>query len=203
MMATFSQLPNEIIIQIWDFVIDPEDVKSFALVSKKIHSFSLPYVDEQACFRMLLSSIRISPTSRSADLFCQMFQDPRAKFHLRDLQTEKWPYRWECPRYCEPLKATIADLQSAFEEFGRCLDKVPAKRLLKGVRNGEEGQFLAFQFKQLIGWTEVKSSNTAQTHSDLFRKLEHLLFPSDIDFHRGLPIANHHWEYVAMSYMTW
>ena len=203
MMATFNQLPNEIIIQIWEFVFDPQDAKNFDLVSKRIHDFSLPYLDEHACFRMLLSRIRISPTNRSADLFSRMFQDPRAKFHLRDLQTEKWAYQGEGPRYCEPLKALIADLKSAFEEFARCLDRVPAKRLLKGVRDGEEGQFLAFQFKQLIGWTEIKSSGTAQAHSDLFGRLERLLFPSDRVFDGGLPIANHHWEYVTMSYMTW
>ena len=190
-------------MQIWGFVVDPQDAKRFALVSKRIYFASRPYLDEHACFRMLLSRIRISPTSRSADLFSQMFQDPRAKFHLRDLQTEKWPYQWEGPRDYEPLKATIADLKSAFEEFARCLDMVPAKSLLKGVRDGEEGQFLAFQFKRLIGWTVLKSSDTAQAHSDLFRELERLLFPSDMVFHRGLPIANHHWEYVTMSYMTW
>ena len=109
-----------------------------------------------------------------------MFQDPRAKFYLQDLQTEKWPHRWECPRYCEPLKATIANLQSGFEELARFLDEMPAKRSLKGVRDREEGQFLAFQFKQLIGWTELESSDTAQAHSHLFRKLGNLLFLSGI-----------------------
>ena len=202
-MASFNQLPNEIIIQIRDFVIEPQDIESFALVSKRTHVFSTPYVDEHAFLRLLFSRIRISPTNRSADLFVQTFQDPRAKFYFRDLQTEKWPYPWRCPRYCRPLRAIIADLESALEEFARCLDKVSTKGLLEGVRDGEEGQFLAFQFKHLIGWTDLKSSNTAQAHPDLFRKLEHLLFPSDKVLHRGLPVANQHWEYVTMSYMSW
>ena len=86
-----------------------------ALVSRRIHHLSLPYVDEHAFFRMLLSRIRISPTGRSADLFSQIFQDSRAKFYLQDFQTEKWPYPWRFPRYCRPLRATIADLKRAFE----------------------------------------------------------------------------------------
>ena len=202
-MATFSHLPNELLLQIWDFVIEPRAVESFALASKRIHRLSSPYVEEHAWFRMLLSRIRISSTSRSAGLFGQMFQHPRAKFYLQDMQNEEWPCHRKWPRSCEPLKATIADLKSAFEEFARCLDRVPAKRLLEGVRDGEEGQFLAFQFKQLMGWTELMSSDTAKAHSELFRKLEHLLFPSDSVNHRELQITNQHWEYVTMSYMAW
>ena len=160
----------------------PQDIRSFALVSRRINQLSSPFVEHEL-FRKLFSEVRIRPGSnngRAAELFRDMFQDPRAKFHLRDLQAEKWPHHWECPRYCEPLKGTIANLQNGDKELARCLDKVPAKRLLKGVRDGEESQFLAFQFKRLIGWTELKSSDTVHAHSDLFQKLEHVLFPSDM-----------------------
>ena len=63
-----------------------------------------------AFFRKLLSGIRTSPasdTGRSADLFGRIFQEPRAKLYLQDLQTEKWPRYWQFPRYCQRLEATI------------------------------------------------------------------------------------------------
>ncbi len=41
-MANFSKLPNELIIQIWGYVIDPDDVENFALVSKCIYGLAAP-----------------------------------------------------------------------------------------------------------------------------------------------------------------
>ena len=82
------------------------------------------------------------------------------------------------------------------------LEKMPMKRALKGVEKREEGQFLAFQLKQLIGWTAPDFSDFARGNYDLSRNLEHLLFPSEIVFRRGLPIANRYWDHVTMSYMT-
>ena len=95
----------------------------------------------------------------------------------------------------------MANLESVFEEFARFLDKVPAERLLEGVSVGEEGPFLAYHFKRLIGWTELRSSDIAQVHSDLFRRMDDVLFPWHIFSHGGLP--SHFWDRVTMSWTTW
>ena len=45
-MATLSQLPNEMITGIWECVLEPQDVESFALVSKKFYAIGAKFVDE-------------------------------------------------------------------------------------------------------------------------------------------------------------
>lgn len=36
-MARFSDLPNEMVTEIWKHVLEPEDVESFARVCKTVH----------------------------------------------------------------------------------------------------------------------------------------------------------------------
>ena len=199
-MATFSKLPNELIGEIGSFVLEPQDVESFALVSKRFHQLSLPFVEEHALLRKLFSGVRIAPgcnDGRSAELFGQMFQDPRVKYYIQDLENEgKWARHWDSPRYSEPLMVTIANLQDAIQEFARFLGNMPRQRSLSGVDRGEEGPFLACQFMRLIGWTELISSDFPREHRDLFRKLEHLLFPSG---QIPLPVAGNYWAHATMS----
>ena len=91
---------------------------------------------------MLISGVRISPRSndgRSTELFGQMFQGPRVKYYIQDLETAgKWAHFWEGPTCSEPLMVTIAELQSAIKEFASFLDKMPAKGSLRGVEKGED-----------------------------------------------------------------
>ncbi|KAM0795324.1 hypothetical protein BDR22DRAFT_920679 [Usnea florida] len=46
-MATLSQFPNEMITCIWEYILEPQDVESFALVSKHIYAIGAPFVAEQ------------------------------------------------------------------------------------------------------------------------------------------------------------
>ena len=71
-----------------------------------------------------------------------------------------------CSRHCSVLSKEVA----------RFLEKMPMKRALKGVEKGEEGQFLVFQLKQLIGWTAPDFSDFARGNRDLFPlSIEHSL----------------------------
>ena len=202
-MATINTLPNELIREISSFVLEPQDVESFALVSKKFHQLSLPFVEEHALLRKLFSGVRIPPgrnDGRSAELFGQMFQDPRVQYYIQDLETEdNWARHWYSPRYPAPLMVTIANFQDAIQEFARFLGNMPAQRSLVGVDRGGEGPFHAFQFMRLIGWTEPISSDFPREHRDLVRKLEHLLFPSGPT---PLPVAGNYWAHLTMSVVT-
>ena len=90
-------------------------------MSRRVHPLLLPSVEEHALLRKLFSGVRISPRSidgRSTELFGQMFQGPRVKYYIQDLETEgKWAHFWEGPRYSEPLMDTIAELQSAIKNL--------------------------------------------------------------------------------------
>ena len=45
-MADFSQLPNEMVSQIWGYILEPKDVESFALVSKHTYATGRSCVEE-------------------------------------------------------------------------------------------------------------------------------------------------------------
>ena len=45
-MADFSRLPNEMISEVWGNIQEPEDVESFALVSKHVYAIGEPFVEE-------------------------------------------------------------------------------------------------------------------------------------------------------------
>ena len=59
-MAIFSDLPNELVLCIWGYVIEPDDVESFALVSKRIYSLSSQFMNEHASLKRQYSKIWIS-----------------------------------------------------------------------------------------------------------------------------------------------
>ena len=202
-MRPFDKIPNELIGEIWSFVLEPQDVESFALVSKRFHQVSLPFVEEHALLRKLFSGVRMPPgrnDGRSAELFGQMFQDPRVKYYIQDLENEdKGPRHWYSPRYSEPLMVTIRNVQGAIEEFARSLGNMPAQRILSSVDRGDDGPFLTFQFMRLIGWTEMIPSDSSREHRDLFQKLEHLLFPSGLI---PLPVSGNFWAHVTMLYVS-
>ena len=43
-MATFSNLPNEILLEIWSHIPQPEDIESFASVSKNVYAISYRFL---------------------------------------------------------------------------------------------------------------------------------------------------------------
>ena len=196
-MARFTQLPNELVMQIWSFILEPQDVESFALVSRRVEELSSPFV-ERSLLRKIFSEVRIrlgSNNGRAAELFRHMFSDPRIQEYIQDLETEReWAQSWESP---QPSIGAIAQLQSELVAFAGFLENMPMERALKGVEEEKEGPFLAFQFKRLI--MELRYSDAAQVHPDHFRKLDRLLFPSDVFSHGGVPTGNNYWENVKMS----
>ena len=79
---------------------------------------------QHTCFGKLVSKVKIplgSDNGRPAELFGQMFQNPRVKFYIQDLHiTGKWPGHALIPNhYSEPLIDIIVNLQSAIVAFAR------------------------------------------------------------------------------------
>ena len=96
-MASFSDLPNELIIGIWGYVIEPDDVESFALVSKRIYGLSSQFVNEHASLTQQYSKIKIAYRKgnyESADLLEKMLLNTRIAFYISSLQMSIWKPRW-------------------------------------------------------------------------------------------------------------
>lgn len=88
-MASFQDLPDELLIDIWGYMLEPEDVESFALVSKRVYSLSTPFVIEHTYLKKQFSSMVVSRGKRDSaqiELLEQMLRNPRAAFYVRQLQ---------------------------------------------------------------------------------------------------------------------
>ena len=92
-MPTFSSLPNEIILTTWGFVDEPEDIESFALVSKQVYSLSVPFVREHAGMKSLYPTISIDVDGEpdgAYDVLQRLIHNPRYAFYIHEALIEDW-----------------------------------------------------------------------------------------------------------------
>lgn len=95
-MAMFTDLPNELIIDIWGGVIDPEDVESFALVSKKVYDLAAPFLKEHTCLKQQYSRV-CYPNGQTGEvvyLLEKMLLNPRITLYINELQIDGWAGSW-------------------------------------------------------------------------------------------------------------
>ena len=82
-------------MQVWGYVIDPEDVESFALVSKNVYFLAAPFLREHARLKGQWSEVRYprGPT-RAAFLLEEMLLSPRIALYIKELQIFDWAEDW-------------------------------------------------------------------------------------------------------------
>ena len=87
-MAGFSQLPNEMISEIWGNVHEPRDVESFALVSKLVYAIGSPFVEEHNLLKKTYSFVETGNGRRShapAFLLRNIVLRPRTALYVTHL----------------------------------------------------------------------------------------------------------------------
>lgn len=92
-MPTFSTIPNELVMKIWDFVDEPEDIERFALVSQRVYSLSKPSLRAHARLKRLLPAMIIDIDvfpRRPHRLLELLLQNPRLAFYIHEAQIEDW-----------------------------------------------------------------------------------------------------------------
>ncbi len=92
-MAVFSDLPNELIIGIWGYVIQPDDVVSFALASKRIYGLSSQFLIEHSSLKQQYSKIFICSSIgnyEAADLLEKILLNNRIVFYISIF----WLFDW-------------------------------------------------------------------------------------------------------------
>lgn len=95
-MATLPQLPNEMITEIWTHIIEPQDVESFATVSKNIYAVGTPFVEEHnrlkreyALFETGPDTDPMAPTSLLKDVLLR----PRVALYVNHLSIGRFQER--------------------------------------------------------------------------------------------------------------
>ena len=87
-MKTFNDLPNELVVEIWGHVVEPEGVESFALVSKRIFGLAAPFITEHARLKQQYSTLCYpggETGRRAAVLLETMLLNPRVALYVNEL----------------------------------------------------------------------------------------------------------------------
>ena len=97
-MAHFSDLPNELVIEIWRHVLDPEAVENFALASKKIYALGSAFIQKHNELSARFSSINhceYDAMNRPADTLRESLLNPRASLYVRRVSIDGWRLRFD------------------------------------------------------------------------------------------------------------
>ncbi|KAL9073095.1 MAG: hypothetical protein Q9161_003149 [Pseudevernia consocians] len=92
-MTGFSDLPNELVVEVWRLLRDPEDIEAFALTSKRFYALGSDAIAAHNELRSRFWSIRHDPddlTSTPADTLRSLLLNPRAALYVRNLTIDGW-----------------------------------------------------------------------------------------------------------------
>lgn len=159
-MSTFSKLPNELIIEIWGYVIEPEDVESFALVSKRVYGLATPFVEEHTRLKQEYSEICCpngETRTRAADLLERMLLNPRITLYINELRIKTWENCWSHEN--NPLMSYSGDTMDLFKEAMRASSIIePSKmgRWIADIELGDEDPILALMIMRLTKLKKFK-----------------------------------------------
>ena len=139
-MPTFSGLPNELVAITSGFVDEPEDIQSFALVSKKVYWLSIPFLQEHARLRKLLPTIIIDiedDPSGPHVLLERLLHYPRLAFYIHEAHIEDW--RAPLSRQNVSLASLSPERMAAFEGAVRRSSYIPPSEKDAWVRKIKKG----------------------------------------------------------------
>ena len=177
-MAIFSELPNELIISIWGYVIEPQSVENFALVSKRVYELATPFVEENQRLRQRYTKIldlEKGKHGRAAELLEAMLLNPRIAIYINELQIRGWADGWEDQDDSSQTQSYAGKIMDVFEDAFRSLSHISpfeAEHCVADMRSGHEGPLLALI---LIRLTELRRLEIYPCYSDSDGSLNMLL----------------------------
>lgn len=157
MATTFYNLPNELLTLAWSHVVEPEDVESFALVSKRIYALAGKFLREHLRLKRRFSVLyyrhennrRGSPP---AAFLAEFLTYPRAALYVDQIWLEGYKTEWDHAANIPLNLATNYHLpypnqtMQLFEEAVKTSAFIPeseSAKWISEIRQGEERTVLA------------------------------------------------------------
>ena len=166
-MAGFSDLPNELIINIWGYLIELKSVENFALVSKRIYELATPFLEEHSRLRERYAKVLDLEKGKhggAAGLLEVMLLNPRVALYINKLQLKNWANDWEDQEDSGQTQSYAGKTMQVFEDALRSFtNPLEAESLLANIRSGQDGPLLALI---LIHLTELKKLEIYHCDSD-------------------------------------
>ncbi len=109
-MTGFDDLPNDLVLELWHHVLPPDDIVSFALVSKRIFALAAPFLKEYHRLRSKYSVISNYTDYTGFDgimlahLLKDVLLDPHIAFYVEELRVSEWQTCWQDPALVNPIR---------------------------------------------------------------------------------------------------
>ena len=139
MMTGFDDLPNDLVLELWHHVLPPDDIVSFALVSKRIFALAAPFLKEYHRLRSKYSDFanyRGYDGIMLAHLLKDVLFDPHIAFYIEELRICTWQTSWADPVHGTPINRR-ADVDPKTYVFHVPYPKQDMELFRNGIRNAE------------------------------------------------------------------
>ena len=117
-MAKFSDLPNELVLEIWSHIMQPKDIENFALASKTIRTLAGKIlVNHQKLTRELSTFDIAGSKSRfsAAGLLKEILTNPRVALYTKTVIIPELYAGWESEEGVNTLKAFDPEIEEALQ----------------------------------------------------------------------------------------
>lgn len=97
-MAKFADLPNELLIEIWSYMLQPKDIENFASVSKLIRTLSSKILLEHRKLTRQFSWFKIGASNSrasAAGLLKEILTNARAALYIRTVSINDFHGSWQ------------------------------------------------------------------------------------------------------------
>lgn len=116
-MARFSDLPNEMLAEVWKYLLAPEDLESFARVCKRVNGQGFSFLCRHRQLRdeySKLSNLAVNEVGnfvryplgvaavRSSNPLIKILTNPQAGLYVRELRLRTWFTIWDHVFYSVP-----------------------------------------------------------------------------------------------------
>ena len=165
-MTGFSDLPNELVVEVWCLLRDPEDIEAFALTSKRVYALGSDAIAAHNELRSRFWSIRHDPddlTSTPADTLRSLLLNPRAALYVRNLTIDGW--RQDRRRRPNRLPSVTAFSRQVLA--CSCIMKRLSRRQCRGSRSHRQtrgADCTCFEFR-IVSWRGRSSHNLTISQS--------------------------------------
>lgn len=154
MAPCYTELPNELIIEIWTHVLEPKDVESFAL-TRKAYALAPKFLREHQRLKdeysLLVSGENVQGISL-AKFLEDILLNPRAALYLDEILLESWRAEWDKPttlgwnntnsRHLPYSEETMQLFEGAVKTSA-FVPESEATTWITDIRNGDETSILA------------------------------------------------------------
>lgn len=194
-MASFSDLPNELVAMVWGHVLDPDAIESFALISKNVYALGSSYIREHNELKREFSSISVSEEdadTRVGHALEGMLLNPRAALYVRRIYIDGWRSEWDrCSIFTWPALKFRPHIDfgsgwstDLFEAAVETSPFVPGSELedwLDDLESGDEGTIIALMIMRLPNLRSFELSRVSRDPSRIPDVVRRIAASSDTD----------------------